>query len=74
MANSAKDEIDQLEGTNVEYSTPIIGKRIVRALESIDKHLVELNESLLSIVGECKDPSSPGKTRTALLTLDVRQS
>jgi hypothetical protein len=72
MAKEPKDELDQLSGTNIETTVQVVGRRIVRALESIDKHLAELNETLSSVVGEIEDSSSPGKTRAALLTHDIK--
>jgi hypothetical protein len=71
---ATKDELDQLDGTNLEFSMPVVGRRIVRALESIDKHLVELNETLSSVVGEIEVPTSPGKTKTVLLIHDSTKS
>ena len=66
-------ENDELNGANLDFIIASTGKRLVAALESIDKRLEELNQTLSSVVSEeSVDPANPQKRTAVLRTYDVR--
>ncbi len=68
----AQDELDNVNYPN-EQSMFLVGKRLVKALESIDRRLADLNETLSSVVGEFADDPSRQKTYTALRTYESKK-